>query len=315
MLKEIVLSASILLNGFAHGQNISATQNNSSYNDSLLIELLSKDYIIQDTTINGVLPFQRQRYESYEKLKENYSHPERVDILTEHMMDTTSYSGTEHMARVDSLLEEMLTSNSGDSLTTFLIGECYKKRGNTEEADKYYEKAIQQGLKNSLVYQYVADFRLSNLSPKDMGGLVFRQTRELIPLYQKAIELDPQNKAAHYHLAEVYSLINMHVEAFSTLNKTFEIHPTEITDYLHRMMIMERDIFKKEDMSEELKKAIKKRYLRDVDISSKRTPILLHTTYIQMGDSKIFTEQDIKDFEKKYYSSLQPFLIQDNPAQ
>ena len=119
MLKEMALSASLLLTSIIYSKDHSNSQNNSPNSDSLLIELLSKDYAIQDTTIYGILPIQKQKYESYKKLKENYRHPERIDILANNMMDTKIYQAGEREREVGSLLEEMLTDNSNNSLTTF----------------------------------------------------------------------------------------------------------------------------------------------------------------------------------------------------
>ena len=202
----------------------------------------------------------------------------------------------------------------------------------TEKATEYYKKAIQQGLENSLAYQYIADFKLSDLSVglaplgskievaekrgnKDIESLramkieILKKLGRLVPLYQKAIEIDPQNKAAYYHLYETYSMINKPIEALSTINKTFEIYPAEVTDYMHRIMNVKGEMLGKKDMGEELKEAVKKRYLKDVDISFKSTPVLLYTAYGEIMNSKIFTDQDREDFLKKYGDSFPTFLI------
>ena len=94
------------------------------------------------------------------------------------------------------------------------------------------------------------------------------------------------------------------MEALSTLNKTFEIYPTEIADYLHRIMFLEGKMLEKEDMSKELKEAVKKRYLRDVDIAYKGVPVLLYTAYENIMDSEIFTEQEREDFREKHRENL-----------
>ena len=50
------------------------------------------------------------------------------------------------------------------------------------------------------------------------------QYAEAIKGYDKAIEIDPQNSAAWYNRAHIYSLINNQDQSILNLNKTIELY-------------------------------------------------------------------------------------------
>ncbi len=52
----------------------------------------------------------------------------------------------------------------------------------------------------------------------------FRPVAEAIKAYDKAIEINPQNSAAWYNRAHIYSLINNQDQSILNLNKAIELY-------------------------------------------------------------------------------------------
>ncbi|MBU1030931.1 MAG: hypothetical protein ABIC91_00980 [Nanoarchaeota archaeon] len=283
MLKEIIVGTAILIGGTIYAK--------TTNQDSTIVSELSKEYAIEDTTQYNALnfPIIKKRIQTYEKLKENYSNPELIDTLIKFFKEPN--------IPIEIIPNTISSLNLKDGVSDLLMGDFYKQENNLNLAKKYYQKSINKGLEFSETYRYLGDMKLARADKRNKIGF-----DEMEQLYQKAIEFDSTNKIAYWHLAETYVLKKDYAKALKTVNKTFEISPTEIQDYFHRMLIIE-NLLNGKNLRQEVKDAIKKCYLKDTN-TMKNCPTMIFCAYNTITDSEIFTTEDVNNFEEKYREQL-----------
>jgi tetratricopeptide (TPR) repeat protein len=91
-------------------------------------------------------------------------------------------------------LQAWLVTQPEDPDTLFTLGLIEKRRGNSAQAEKWYQRAIAQSPQFSEAY--------SNLGNVYLAG---KETNAALTSYQKAVDLDPMKAAYHYNLSRAYT--------------------------------------------------------------------------------------------------------------
>jgi len=91
-------------------------------------------------------------------------------------------------------LQAWLVTQPEDPDTLFTLGLIEKKRGNSAQAEKLYQRAISQSPEFSEAYSNLGNVYLAR-----------KETNAAITSYQKAVDLDSLKAAYHYNLSRAYA--------------------------------------------------------------------------------------------------------------
>ena len=91
-------------------------------------------------------------------------------------------------------LQAWLVTQPEDPDTLFTLGLIEKRRGNSAQAEKWYQRAISQSPEFSEAYSNLGNVYLAR-----------KETNAALTSYQKAVDLDPMKAAYHYNLSRAYS--------------------------------------------------------------------------------------------------------------
>jgi tetratricopeptide (TPR) repeat protein len=146
------------------------------------------------------------------------------------------------------LWSQTLKERPSNPLAHYMIAEEYLTRGNLEEAESHYHKAINLNATflvarerlgellvtrgkfedaelefiNSLTINH--DFLDSNMNLASLYALT-KQPLKALPYIRKALKLDPKNAEAHYNLANILIMLDKTNEAYSEYAKSIELKP------------------------------------------------------------------------------------------
>ena len=95
---------------------------------------------------------------------------------------------------VEQRLQAWLVTQPEDPDTLFTLGLIEKRRGNSAQAEKWYQRAILQSPEFSEAY--------SNLGNVYLGK---KEANAAVTSYQKSVDLDPMKAAYHYNLSRAYA--------------------------------------------------------------------------------------------------------------
>jgi tetratricopeptide (TPR) repeat protein len=110
-----------------------------------------------------------------------------------------------------------LSSQSPDALsaeTNYQLGRYFDDQGNSEEAARFFQKAIDSDPTLAAAYN-------------DLGGIFQKlgQIEKAIPFYQKALKFQPDFSEAHYNLGNAYKESSRWPEAIEHIQKAIELDP------------------------------------------------------------------------------------------
>ena len=95
---------------------------------------------------------------------------------------------------VEQRLQAWLVTQPEDPDTLFTLGLIEKRRGNSAQAEKWYQRAISQSPQFSEAYSNLGNVYLAR-----------KETNAAVTSYQKAVDLDPMKAAYHYNLSRAYT--------------------------------------------------------------------------------------------------------------
>ncbi|WP_306350241.1 tetratricopeptide repeat protein [Flavobacterium sp. '19STA2R22 D10 B1'] len=162
--------------------------------------------------------------------------PEDNSLL---MTEANLYLQTKDYDTYKKLVTEALAKNPNDADLYYNLGVISSEAKDPVEAEKYFKKAIEINPKYSNAYLNIASLKLGadgkiteemnklGTSPKDNKRYeVLKKEREtlhksLLPLLEKAVELDPSNQPAIETLLSIYGALDM-TDKYNALKATLK---------------------------------------------------------------------------------------------
>jgi tetratricopeptide (TPR) repeat protein len=102
-----------------------------------------------------------------------------------------------------------------------------QSKGDFENAERYYLKAIELNPKDSIAHKYLGDF-YANLQD-------YEQAKSY---YFKALALNPDYLEAHINLGSLYSVLHDYDQAITQLLKAFDISPNDASVHYNLGILM-----------------------------------------------------------------------------
>lgn len=176
---------------------------------------------------------------------------------------TLSTNKTEQLKKTEPASEE----NNKSHIYHFVQSELCKKKGDFKQAIFHIKKAIKSDpesplLKMELVKLHIYNNEVPNAlviiedylkteDPEDIEFLTIlaqikiskNNITEVIDIYKKILDVDPNQQSAYYLLGGIYSKLNRTDEAINIFAKLVEIFPNAVSGYyyLGRLQMVKRD--------------------------------------------------------------------------
>jgi tetratricopeptide (TPR) repeat protein len=176
------------------------------------------------------------------------------DALLVGLADLLMQAQTPHFGEVETFLSEALKVNPSSADASAEMGVAKSRQRQNDEAETYFEKAVQLGSTNYLPYLLYADsiLRRVDATLRRNAGAPSADVAKARELFRKAAELNPSSAIAFAGLGATYTMTKDDpAPGIAALDRSLALAPSEV-DALYNMVVLDARAGRREDAERRL---------------------------------------------------------------